>query len=441
MKGPIAAACAACLAVVGGVPWGAAQQQPVAGLPTDHAGLIAYWPCDEGKGTGVADAGPRKLGGELRGGKWVPGVKGTALRFEADGDHLDYGESPELNFPAGAAFTFAGWVRTQGQSGTVVSQRNKKDGGAVIDITVEGGNLVALVRQDKKEDGRHAKVIGGPVADGAWHHFALTRDTGTGIELFIDGASAGKGQGADAGGAITTDLRAVGFERRWAMEGVRTPQGRLVGDVDDFCIYGRALTAAELRRLAGPPRTVVAKNDPPKGTPIPMKGTPFPMKGTPFPMKGDPPPADAARYTGSGATFDYTRGWKLTTDKAGPIATITVQNDAGTQAMVQIHPPGADPKTVRSTMEGVFRKGFEGKAVAGSDKAVNRKFGATERAGQAVAFEVAKDVAINFEFYAFPLGEREPVVCVVFQHAAFDATAAKAGFDRVAGSIRAVGTK
>src|SRR3954471_12915684 len=58
--------------------------------------------------------------------------------------------------------------------------------------------------------------------------------------------------------------------------------------------------------------------------------------------------AQDARYSENGITFDYPKGWKVKTEKPGGIVSVTVQNDNGTQAIVQVHPADADPKKVRS---------------------------------------------------------------------------------------------
>ena len=148
---------------------------------------------------------------------------------------------------------------------------------------------------------------------------------------------------------------------------------------------------------------------------------------------------DATRFSEGGITFDYPKGWKVKTEKPGGVVSATVQNDKGTQALVQVHPSSADPKTVRSVMEKVFRKAFEGKLVPDSEKAVKRKIAGREREGAAMDFEVAKGVAIHFDIFAFPLPAKKQVVCAVFQHAAFDADAAKKGFDLIAGSLAEAG--
>jgi hypothetical protein len=147
------------------------------------------------------------------------------------------------------------------------------------------------------------------------------------------------------------------------------------------------------------------------------------------------PAQDATRYSEGGITFDYPKGWKVNTEKAGGVVSITAQNGKGTQAIVQIHRTDANPKAVCSLMEKVFRKAFEGKLVPGSEKAVKRKIAGREQEGVAMDFEVAKDLAIHFEFFAFPLAAKKPVMRVVFQHGEFDADAAKKGFGLIAGSL------
>jgi hypothetical protein len=219
--------------------------------PTDLPGLLAYWALDEESGGRAADSAPGAASAAtVHGGKWVKGVRGGALELDGVKDYVDFGSAPALNFKAGAPFTFAGWVRTARPSGTVLSLRSSKDGGPLIDLFIDDGRLKAQVREDGKEFGQHAEQAGGAVSDGGWHHFALTR-TGTAVELCLDGASLGRAAGSDAGGPITTDLRALGSERVWAQRGVNPAEQRFLrGALDEVCVFGRALGADEIKKLA-----------------------------------------------------------------------------------------------------------------------------------------------------------------------------------------------
>jgi hypothetical protein len=143
-------------------------------------------------------------------------------------------------------------MQTRGGGGPIVSQRNERDGGPVIEVALNNlGNLTALVREDGGEWGQAASVQGGKVNDGRWHHFALIRSNGNRIELFLDGISQGQGVGANAGGPITTNLRALGSDRFWVLTHRAFGPMYLNGVVDEFCIFQRALDMAEIQALAG----------------------------------------------------------------------------------------------------------------------------------------------------------------------------------------------
>jgi len=216
---------------------------------TNLAGVLGYWSFDEGQGAQAKDA----LGqhGTVHGGRWIRGVRGKALQFQAREDYFDYGGSPQFNFPAGSAFSFAGWIQTKATGGTIVSQRNRADGGPVIDIGLAGGRLQAQVRQDGAEAGEPTTVTGPSVNDGEWHHFVLIRQAGGAIELYVDGQPGGRGAGTHSGGAITTNLRSVAREQFW--HSVRRGPGEPYwsGCIDEFAVFNRALTAEEIRSLAG----------------------------------------------------------------------------------------------------------------------------------------------------------------------------------------------
>jgi hypothetical protein len=215
---------------------------------TEVPGLIAYWPFDEGRGTTAFD--PRTgQAGTLMGATWAPGVRGRALRLNGTA-FFDYGDSTRFNFPDGGPFTFAGWVQTTRRTGTVLSQRNRGRGAPVIDLFVADGLFRVDVRDDRSETAAPAQLSGQRnISDGAWHHFALSRERFGAVSLYVDGVLQQRKIAAFATGAITTNLRALGMERYWA----QGPQGPnyLEGCIDEFCVFGRALTDAEVRLLAG----------------------------------------------------------------------------------------------------------------------------------------------------------------------------------------------
>ncbi len=217
---------------------------------TEIRGLLGYWAFDDHEGNRTPDRSGQGNDAVLHGGDWVEGVRGKAIRL-AGASYLDYGSAGSFDFPRGGDFTIACWLKTDAGSGTVLSQRNSREEGAVIDITIDGGRLAALVRQDGNAFGQDARVTGSVVNDGAWHHLALTRDEGNAIGLWIDGRLQAAGTGPDAGGSITTNLRTLGLERFWTEVKFGPGNPHFEGCLDEFCIFRRQLERAEIKKLAG----------------------------------------------------------------------------------------------------------------------------------------------------------------------------------------------
>jgi hypothetical protein len=221
---------------------------------------VGWWKLDETSGLTAADSSGYGNNGTLvNGPTWNPagGRIGGALVFDGTDDYVNLGTASSLNFGSYAPFTVAAWVKTTDNYGMIVSFRSSTDGGPVIDLAVgydgggadDPGKAMILVRQDG-DVGTYAHVKGGSVKDGLWHHLAVVRGSGSTIELFLDGVSQGTASDTYSGGAITTDLRAIGSERRWVNDGYGTSDQRyLAGTIDDVRIYGRALSAGEIAAL------------------------------------------------------------------------------------------------------------------------------------------------------------------------------------------------
>jgi type II secretory pathway pseudopilin PulG len=222
-------------------------------------GVVGCWKLDETSGTTAVDSSGNGNNGALVNmtspGCWVAGQIGGALVFDGSDDYVDLGTDSSLNFGDSEPFTIAAWIKTTDEYGLIVSFRNSEDDGSDIDFAVgnEGGDgdhpgkAMILVRQDG--GGEWASVISGPsVNDGQWHHVAAVRGSGSTIELFVDGVSQGTSSGSESGGAITTNVRAIGCEVYWDCGG--DEYCSLAGTIDDVRIYKRALTAEEIAELA-----------------------------------------------------------------------------------------------------------------------------------------------------------------------------------------------
>jgi hypothetical protein len=200
----------------------------------------AYWSFDEGQGDTAGDS-LRRNPGKLIGAKWVPGKRGTALEFDGLSAYCDLGTSASLNFKEKEDITVSAWVKTDDTDGVIVLFRNINDGGALICLTVEEGRLVGVIRQDQGESLGPALIRGERVADNDWHQVMLIRNIQADqISLHLDGKSQGSkpARANGAAGSITTNVRALGCERYWALRNERSPERQyLRGTIDEVYVY------------------------------------------------------------------------------------------------------------------------------------------------------------------------------------------------------------
>jgi hypothetical protein len=228
----------------------AAPTRPYAGRPlpvaTGLKGLTFYLPLT----TLVAGKTPEAVSitdVAVAGAAQVDGVRGKALRFtpQADGAGVSL-PGGALKAAAGKPFTLAAWVR--------VLNADRADNPVVLGVTGDGPQptrefvlamgkgTVELRLGDRTAQARPGVRIAGPCPEpGRWVHLAVTRDDGGRVRLLVDGAEV-----APKGEPIFP--HEIGYERvRLAVGPPRTP----AMDLAEFALFDRALTDAEIRRLAG----------------------------------------------------------------------------------------------------------------------------------------------------------------------------------------------
>jgi hypothetical protein len=215
--------------------------------PKSLPGLISYWPLDEGQGEETADAAANGSRGRLHGASWAPGVKGTGVRFNGKDDFVELSPAG-YQFAQAAPFTIAGWVATEAADGVICSFRSRTSIFPVVELSVRKGQLAGWVRDDTSGQGG-ARLTGSKVNDGKWHHVALVRAGDGTVEVFLDGTSQGRDKGKSSGGRITANFCVLGCDRVFFLNGKASP-GFLAGGLDEFCVYNRPLTAAEIGSLA-----------------------------------------------------------------------------------------------------------------------------------------------------------------------------------------------
>jgi len=258
--------------------------------PEQFPGLVAYLPFEEGRGTNTAN-----LSGQpawLDRAEWTGGVRGKGIRLT--GSNRVVLKLPGFRVPAGAPFTLAFWLRTRQPwgSGTVALLADP-DTGRLLCVRLENQQLMvfldgAATRPEKNQRSfLHQKLRVSWIADTAWHHFALCRDRQGGLRTFLDGTSRGQLTEWPALEEIPVQQIVLGAHPEGLAErGLRISHladlyehfgylPGLIGGLDEFCLFRRALRPEEIHSLAGHRSPDHLPLPPPDPEPTPLPTIPL----------------------------------------------------------------------------------------------------------------------------------------------------------------------
>jgi hypothetical protein len=227
------------------------EKQPFGPVPraSDIKGLKFYLDCDAIDDGTVRDAASKKSAGKLNDGHLVDGARGKALRLTTKGGTAK--DSPALaldpaliGIDADKPFTFALWVRhdyPEVGNLPILSGYSKKQGTvpcvSLAFRVVPKGTILYALRDHPKS------TLGAGIAplNNEWVHVALVRDEKNEIRFYLNGTEAESRKTITFAAALQCDEYTL----------VYSGGGRYTLDVDEFCVFDRALTAAEVKRLAG----------------------------------------------------------------------------------------------------------------------------------------------------------------------------------------------
>jgi len=213
------------------------------GSPAGGSGdLVAHYKFDETSGTQASDSSGNGRHATLNGGAtWVSGKIGNAVNLS--------GSNQYVSMPTGIIsglndFTIAAWVKLDTRSDWV----------RIFDFGTGTGYYMFLTPSSSAGTVRFAIKNGGseqqinstsPLPTGVWKHVAVTLSGNTG-RLYIDGVLAGTNSNITIkpSNLPTTNLNYIG-------RSMYSYDPYLDGQVDDFRIYNRALSASEIIELAG----------------------------------------------------------------------------------------------------------------------------------------------------------------------------------------------
>lgn len=212
--------------------------------PPPIADLVAHWRFDTSSNGTSPDATGNLNTARLRNAMVTTGGGFTGAKFTNPGTlsldgNDDYVDLDNRNLPRNEADkTISVWIRADNPAGipirTVVSLADVSSQSTGLQLGLDGGRCATWIF------GQFRPLLTGKSIDGNWHHLAVTYDSGQ-HTLYCDGAMSGTINRTAAGGAVTNAR--VGT---W-----QPPEEMFDGAVDDLRIYARALTAAEIMRLAG----------------------------------------------------------------------------------------------------------------------------------------------------------------------------------------------
>lgn len=197
------------------------------GTPPAFGGRFGHWKMDEGNGVSTADASGNGRVGILENAQWAHGRIGYGLYF-------DGGEN-RVNLDAGSidpAWTAALWVRRQDSPNVEARILDSPD--------IFGGTSLRL-EQFNPQDRVGFTTIGVEdyffdyiAPEDTWVHLAFVGTT-TGTSLYVDGALIGTHPAS-----VPLFIQMIGTHNVNAMK----------GHLDEFQIYARELSAAEVLSLA-----------------------------------------------------------------------------------------------------------------------------------------------------------------------------------------------
>ena len=219
-------------------------------LTTANGALVGHWEFDNS-----IDVGDATVSSSLEtvgdAAYSASGKVGGALALDGTGDYLRVDGSHTLasGLPTGdASYTIALFMQTtQTSQQHMVTWGNSANTQINAFRTTTGATRGILnYNWGGPANGDYDQEAGGDIADGAWHHVAVTYDSGTSTKhLYFDGVELGSGL------VVTNDLNVQGINFRIGTD--RSGANSFNGLIDDVRVYSDAQSASQIAALAAVP--------------------------------------------------------------------------------------------------------------------------------------------------------------------------------------------
>ena len=219
-------------------------------LPVNTAlGYLGYWRLDEQSGTTATDGSNNGNNGTYVGGSHSNNVPATivfsdsaSVQLNGSSDYVSLG----TNLFAGlGAFTVSAWVKPSNSTGiqAILSQWKAQTNAQMVLLRINNGVLEGFVHVTKG-----SKIAGGSFAmaipAGTWSHVVFQYN-GTKLIAVVNGQYSPVTFAVNSAvKSSTSTTLSIGGQNRTAADGYFN------GQIDDFRIYNRALTSAEIASIA-----------------------------------------------------------------------------------------------------------------------------------------------------------------------------------------------
>ena len=206
-----------------------------------NQGLIAYYPFDGD----ANDASGNGKHGTVSGATLIQdrfGNAENAYYFNGKENAVDYIQLPRSVVNGLTNITSSIWVKTTETDQSILSGANgSNDNEYTMFMRYDSGNIRQYVK------GEYFDV--GSVNDGQWHHIVVVRDGGSGLAaVFIDSGLVGAYEFPTGALSIEAGGLLIGREQD-CLGGCFDTSQDFLGSIDDYRIYDRALTIAEIQQL------------------------------------------------------------------------------------------------------------------------------------------------------------------------------------------------
>ncbi len=219
------------------------------------AGLVGWWPLNEGAGSRSNDIIGNNRG-IITGPTWGKGGKiGVGLSFDGSDDYIDNINKGTNNAGMASLFTrgitFSAWIRPTSVAETKILMSNYNGSGQTRGFSFRGGGNIAILYVNPNGGNFIGRQYATAQPVDVWSHLVATWNgvvSNAGFKLYLNGQRV---DNADLSGGTVSSYSSTSdeFEIGRARNGAGGLSNFFQGEMSDMRIYNRELSVAEIGQL------------------------------------------------------------------------------------------------------------------------------------------------------------------------------------------------